>query len=91
MTVYNTLNKLVEVGVVTDIGRIGDGFAHFDADTSAHINLACTSCKEIVDIETEVSGILGAEVEGRSGYHIKGSRLLYFGVCPDCQNSLNQA
>lgn len=87
MTVYNTLNTLVEVGVVSDLGRIGDGFAHFDADTTAHINLACTCCKEIVDIETDVFHMLGTEVVEKSGYRIQGSRLLYFGVCPDCQKS----
>lgn len=84
MTVYNTLNKLVQVGLVNDLGSVGDGFAHFDADTSAHINLACTNCNQIVDVETKTTKYLSDEISNRSGFQIMGNRLMFFGICPAC-------
>ena len=85
MTVYNTLNRLVDAGVVNDLGTVGDGFTHYDADISAHVNLACTNCHQISDLASEYTPTLGADILARSGYQIQGSRLLYYGLCPSCQ------
>ena len=85
MTVYNTLNKLVELGFVNELGSVGDGFTHFDPDTSEHINLACTRCNTIENLNFDLTSTVGKEILSHSGYQIKGSRLLYFGTCPACQ------
>ncbi len=87
-TVYNTLDALVGLGAVNVLGPAGDGRVHFDADTTPHINLACTSCHRIVDIASEQVGSLQSEVSHTSGYVIRGARILYYGVCPDCQTNL---
>jgi Fur family peroxide stress response transcriptional regulator len=43
-TVYNTLEVLVEAGVINALGAAGDDSIHYDADTSPHVNLACIAC-----------------------------------------------
>lgn len=85
-TVYNTLDALVGLGVVNVLGPAGDGRVRFDADTIPHINLACTSCHRIIDIASEQIGSLQDEVSRTSGYEVRGARILYYGLCPDCQN-----
>lgn len=86
-TVYNTLDVLVGLGAVNVLGSVGDDNAHFDADTSPHINLACISCHKIVDIASPQVGDIDREISQSSGYKLLGARMMYYGLCPDCQLS----
>jgi Fur family transcriptional regulator, peroxide stress response regulator len=88
-TVYNTLDALVGLGMVNVLGPAGDGRVHFDADTEPHINLACTVCHKIVDVPSAQVGSLQAEVSRVSGYQLRGARIMYYGLCPDCQSKRN--
>ena len=83
-TVYNTLDVLVGLGLVISIGSVGDDRVHYDANLFPHINLACKNCHRIVDIEMKEVEQLGEEVARKSGFDIDGSRILYYGTCPDC-------
>ncbi len=83
-TVYNTLDTLVGIGLVNAIGSIGDDRVHFDGNLSPHINLACTTCQKIIDTHSDCVDELDVEIMKNSGFEIKGSRILYFGTCPDC-------
>jgi len=87
MTVYNTLNALVELGTVNALGNAGDNNIHYDGNTSLHINLACISCHKIVDIACPQIANLDKEISGVSGFKLLGTRMMYYGICPDCQNS----
>lgn len=88
-TVYNTLDLLVGAGLVSDLGEIGDNQVHFDSNLTSHINLACTQCHKIVDVPTLNINHLESAIQG-SGFKIHGSRIVYYGVCPNCQLKSNQ-
>lgn len=88
-TVYNTLDMLVGVGLVNALGSIGDDTVHFDGNTTPHINLACQECHRIFDVESECVSELNSEIVHKSGFDIRGSRILYFGICPDCRKGFN--
>ncbi len=90
MTVYNTLNTLVELGTVSALGNAGDGNIHYDGNTSPHINLACISCHKIIDIASPNIPQLDNEITDASGFKLIGARIMYYGLCPDCQNSTVQ-
>jgi Fur family peroxide stress response transcriptional regulator len=90
MTVYNTLNVLVELGAVNALGHAGDDNVHYDADTSPHINLACIACHKIMDIASPQIADLDDEISAASGYKLLGARVMYYGLCPACQNSTVQ-
>ena len=87
-TVYNTLDLLVGAGLITTLGEIGDNQVHFDGETTAHINIACTVCYKIVDLPIEDSSPISSQIEN-SGYLIHGSRVVYYGICPVCQLNHN--
>ncbi len=87
-TVYNTLDLLVGAGLITTLGEIGDNQVHFDGETAAHINIACTVCYKIIDLPIEDSGFLHSHIENL-GYLIHGSRVVYYGICPVCQLNNN--
>lgn len=84
-TVYNTLDALAKLGVINSLGGAGDGKVHYDADTEPHVNLACISCNQIVDIPSSHVQQLDEEITSTSGYKLLGARVLYYGLCPECQ------
>ncbi|HPH97854.1 MAG TPA: Fur family transcriptional regulator [Anaerolineaceae bacterium] len=85
MTVYNTLNMLVSLGAVNLLGQAGDEHCHYDAEMEPHVNLACVSCHRIVDFPSGNVSALNQEIAAISGYTLLGARVLYYGLCPDCQ------
>jgi len=84
-TIYNTLDTLVNLGAVNVLGHAGDDHVHYDADMDPHVNLACISCHRIVDIPSEHVQQLDDEISQASGYKLLGARVLYYGLCPQCQ------
>jgi Fur family transcriptional regulator, peroxide stress response regulator len=85
-TVYNTLEILVKLGSINVLGTAGDGVEHYDADLHPHVNLACLSCNRVIDLHSQFVNDLEEEVIAASGFKIKGSRVVYYGYCPQCQN-----
>lgn len=91
-TVYNTLDALSRLGLVNTLGEIGDNTSvRYDADTGPHVNLACVRCHRIVDIPSEHVNELDEEIERNSGFALLGARVLYYGVCPECQKATHPA
>jgi Fur family peroxide stress response transcriptional regulator len=88
-TVYNTLEAFVEAGVINALGAAGDGAIHYDADTNPHVNLACISCHRVIDLPSAHVRSLEEEVAAESGYHLLGARVMYYGLCPECQKKRN--
>jgi Fur family transcriptional regulator, peroxide stress response regulator len=88
-TVYNTLDVLVAQGKVNVLGDAGDGKVHFDAQIEPHINLACIKCHKITDISSSFVSQMDAEIIQSSGYNLLGSRVIYYGICPACQDKAN--
>ena len=88
-TVYNTLETLVELGLVNELGSVGDSGVRYDADTEPHINLACTNCGIVIDLPSEHLHEhlthIEDDVAQQSGYALLGRRVLYYGLCQDCQ------
>jgi len=84
-TVYNTLEVLASLGAINILGGAGGGSVRYDADTSPHVNLACTACHRVIDLPSQHVSALDEEVASISGYRIAGARVLYYGLCPNCQ------
>lgn len=89
-TVYNTLDALTRLGAINALGGAGDDRVHYDADTHAHVNLACTNCNRVIDFPSQFIHEVEEEVQRRSGYHVMGARVMYYGLCPDCQQKISQ-
>lgn len=89
-TIYNTLDVLVGIGLVNALGSVGDDKVHFDADISPHINLACIRCHKIVDANSPFINQLNIEINKNSGFELFGSRIMYYGHCPECQNEIQK-
>ncbi len=86
-TVYNTLETLVALGAIHALGDAGDDATHYDANIDPHINLVCIRCHTIVDLPTSTVAQLEHEAEEKSGFRILGTRVVYYGLCPECQQA----
>lgn len=86
-TVYNTLDMLVEKGVITVIGHLGDDHNHYETDMEPHINLACVSCHNVIDIEAGKLDVVSRTLNNETGFEILGANLLYYGLCPECKDT----
>ena len=87
-TVYNTLEALVALGAIHALGDAGDNAVHYDADATPHVNLACVRCHRIVDLPSAQLAALEEEARRVTGYRLLGARIMYYGLCPDCQREL---
>jgi len=86
-TVYNTLEALVRLGAIHNLGNDVGGTVRYDAETTPHANLICTSCNRIIDFHSPHVQALTNDVTGRSPYRITGARVLYYGLCEQCQQN----
>lgn len=81
-TVYNTLNMLVQAGVIREL-TIDPERKRYDPDTSSHHHLMCSECRKVVDIMAAIP----VEVpKGLAGdFAITGSSISFSGTCGPCR------
>jgi Fur family peroxide stress response transcriptional regulator len=79
-TIYNTLNALLEKGIVFAITITGTE-TRYDTEECPHHHLLCKSCGRILDVHLKCPYVEQIEIEG----HRIDERHGYFrGVCKDC-------
>ncbi len=87
-TVYNTLEVLVEHGLVHNLGAAFDDEVHYDGEITPHINLICTRCHAIKDLPVGMLQDISKQVNEKTGFKITGSRIVYYGRCDACQTKI---
>ena len=84
-TVYNTLERLKEMGEVLELPFSGG--SHYDGrNPRPHPHLVCTVCGAIEDLDIDL-GPAAEEVAAKRGYADVHHRLEFYGVCPRCQGA----
>jgi Fe2+ or Zn2+ uptake regulation protein len=84
-TIYRTLDRLVEEGLVlrTDLG--GDR-AYFEPTREhPHHHVICESCGAVSHVHADELGDLAARIEEASGYELGRREISFFGLCPTCR------
>ncbi len=79
-TVYNTLNILIEAGLVRVI-NIEDNETRYDILTEDHGHFKCEKCGEIQDFDIDIDSF---ETKGLSDFKILDKNVYFKGVCPKC-------
>jgi Fe2+ or Zn2+ uptake regulation protein len=86
VTVYRTLDKLEELGLIQRVHRPSDCQAFVAAFTGHQHLLICQSCGRVEFFSgDDKMGDLMANVGRRSGYKVEDHWLQLFGLCADCQ------
>ena len=84
VTVYRTLEKLEELGLVQRV-HLPDGCHRYMRATQGHQHLLlCTRCGRVVFFEGDDLHGLTARVGEKTGFSIQEHWLQLFGLCPQC-------
>ena len=81
-TIYNSLNALVDVGLVKLI-TIEDNKARYDIVTDDHGHFKCESCGNIYDFEINTNNFASNDL---SNFKINNRDVYFKGICPNCIN-----
>jgi len=82
-TVYKTLETLKHRGHISELS-IDPKRRRYDPDTKPHHHLICITCKQIIDIEAELS--LSIPDELKEGFEITGNHVEFYGICSKCRS-----
>lgn len=82
-TVYNTLGTLTRLGIIK-VMKFDITDNRYDSNAAPHINLICTSCGKIEDLEQDFP-IPPDQVKERIGFEVLDCRLEYYGLCAECK------
>ncbi len=81
VTIYNTLNILVEIGLVREVD-IDEAEKHFDISLANHGHFQCTACGTIYNFQVDFERI---SISGLNQFDITQKNIYFKGLCPNCQ------
>ena len=82
-TVYKTIQILKEVGLIQELSLPQDQ-TRFDSDMQPHINLVCTRCGNIKDLEETAVQEIITKVSAAEKFSPTGQRFDIYGICQGC-------
>jgi Fe2+ or Zn2+ uptake regulation protein len=89
-TVYQTLNDLADLGVITMLD-VGTGSARFDPNVeTAHHHLVCRSCGKVRDLALELPE-LRVPPRASRGFDVQSAEVVFRGLCDDCRLPVSAA
>ena len=88
-TVYKTMDIFAGLGLV-QVLNVGEDSFRYDAETMSHPHIRCVSCNRVDDVFDVQDEALIKSVTEKSGYHLTGRQLYFFGRCPECQKKFGK-
>ena len=91
-TIYNTLNLLVDLGIVIELPNDTGGI-RYDFYGRPHYHVLCENCGKITDVFApdfgQIEQRLNQEASAQTGYLITSNHVEVYGLCPECQQKLH--
>jgi Fur family ferric uptake transcriptional regulator len=86
-TVYNTLDLLVECGLISKY-RFGDSHSRYEKafGRPRHDHLICLECGDIIEFVSDRLDRIQKEVCHENNFTLHNSTLQIFGICSNCQH-----
>ena len=82
-TVYKTLQVLEELNLIQEL-NFPHGQARFDSFMKPHINLVCSQCGDIQDLDEFTTREIVEKVAAEARFTATGQRLDVYGFCQKC-------
>ncbi len=90
-TVYRALERLRELGLVSEVRIPGAASALYEPVGDSHVHFVCNACGRVDDIDHAPSLAAFAELAKSRGIDITGVSLNLDGLCPECKGSRKSA
>ena len=85
-TVYRTLNKLVDAGMLRRLEFGPRTFFEHDYGYPQHDHLYCQICDKLIEFSSDELQTLRDAVGREHDFRVTGHRLIITGVCHDCSS-----
>jgi Fur family ferric uptake transcriptional regulator len=82
-TVYRTLDRLGELGVVTHV-HMGHGPSTFHLNDRPHHHAVCSSCGAVVEVPLDALDDLAARLRTEHGFELSPQHFALSGRCRSC-------
>ena len=82
-TVYRTLDRLVEVGIVERV-QLGPGGAVFHVPHRPHHHLVCQRCGDVLEIPASFLDDLATQIRSQHGFRLRPNASTLVGSCARC-------
>jgi len=86
-TVYRTLNKLVDAGLLRRLELGPRMFYEHDYGYPQHEHLHCQMCHKVIEFQHSALGTVLQEVCAENAFQLEGHSFIVRGVCADCNRS----
>lgn len=83
-TVYRTLERLTELGIVTHV-HVGHGPTAYHLTESVHLHAQCRACSAVLDLPVEVLDSAVADIAKIAGFALDLEQVVLAGICADCR------
>jgi Fur family ferric uptake transcriptional regulator len=83
-TVYRTLTKFVEAGLLRAFTLDGRTVYEHDYGYPQHDHLHCTECQRLIEFQSDELIRLRDEVAHKANFRVTGHRFIISGICHDC-------
>jgi len=84
-TVYRTLRRLKELGLVEEL-HFAEAHHHYEVKPPAeHHHLVCLGCGKIVEFESPLSQEMKQEIARKQGFEVTGVEVHMTGYCSKCR------
>ena len=85
--VYDSLTMLTGRRIMRRIEPAGSAARYEARVGDNHHHLVCRSCNRMVDVDCAAGDAPCLEPADAAGYAIDEAEVIYWGLCPECQNS----
>ncbi len=82
-TVYRTLEKLEQIGVLAHT-HLGHGAPSYRLASDDHLHVVCHQCSNVVNAPPGLADELISRLAEERGFVVDRSHLTVFGTCSDC-------
>jgi Fur family ferric uptake transcriptional regulator len=85
--VYEALNALTDAGLLRRIEPAGSPARYEGRVGDNHHHLVCRRCGAITDVDCVAGEAPCLEPVDNAGYQVDEADVIFWGVCPDCQQA----
>ena len=88
-TVYRTLSKLAENGVLKRFTDGASGACYQLAESSdcdKHFHLKCEKCGKLIHIDCGFMAEIKQHIESDHNFYVDLGKTVFYGLCDDCSN-----
>jgi Fur family ferric uptake transcriptional regulator len=85
-TVYRTLERLEQIGVITHV-HLGHGPSTFHLADPPHHHAVCASCGAVVEVPWNALDQLAGELRAEHGFELSPQHFALSGLCRSCRHT----